>query len=100
MGKPKGRYGREHMSQSRGQRTSFNGAEGSASHLRQGYGAPSIEGKAARVAVSEWSRGDASDIDEQTETSNEAFGESDIESRDGSGERAGEANGFQMSGST
>ena len=32
-------------------------------------GISDIEGKAARVAVSEWSRGDASDIDGQTEGS-------------------------------
>jgi len=42
---------------------------GSAIHLRQGYGAPSIEGKVTRVGASEWSRGDASDIDGQTERS-------------------------------
>src|SRR5262245_8752031 len=31
----------------RGQQTSFNGALGKVTHLRQGYSAPSIEGKAA-----------------------------------------------------
>ena len=35
----------------------------------------------ARVAVNEWSRGDASDIDGQTERSNGAFGKSDIEGK-------------------
>jgi hypothetical protein len=40
-----------------GKRTSFNGADGISD----------IEGKAARVAASERSRGDASDIDGQTE---------------------------------
>ena len=38
---------------------------GCATHLRQGYGVPSIEDKAVRIAASEWSRGDASDIDGQ-----------------------------------
>jgi hypothetical protein len=40
-----------------------------------------IQGKAAREAVSEWSRGDASDIDGQTDRSNGAFGKSDIEGK-------------------
>jgi hypothetical protein len=61
---------------------------GRATRLRQGYGVPSIEGKVAREAMSEWSRGDASDIDGQTERSNGAFGQSDIEGKAamGSGE--------------
>jgi hypothetical protein len=42
---------------------------GRATRLRQGYGVPSIEGKVAREAMSEWSRGDASDIDGETERS-------------------------------
>ena len=40
-----------------------------------------IEGKAARVAAMEWSRGDASDIDGQTDRSNGAYGKSDIEGK-------------------
>jgi len=54
---------------------------GSATHLRQGYGVPSIEGKATRVEASERSRGDASDIDGQTDRSNGAFGKTDIEGK-------------------
>ena len=47
-----------------------------------------IEGKVAREAMSERSRGDASDIDGQTQRSNGAFGKSDIEGKAamGSGE--------------
>jgi hypothetical protein len=61
---------------------------GRATRLRQGYGVPSIEGKVAREAMSEWSHGDASDIDGQTERSNGAFGQSDMEGKAamGSGE--------------
>ena len=45
-------------------------------------GGPSdIEGKTTRVGASEWSRGDASDIDGQTERSNGASGKSDIEGK-------------------
>ena len=67
-----------------------------------------IEGKAARPdfrvggmsgrtkAASEWSRGEAGDIDGKTERSNRAFGKSDIE-----GKTAREAaSEFQMSGRT
>ena len=42
---------------------------------------PSMVGKAARIAASEWSRGDASEIDGLTERSNGAFGKSDIEGK-------------------
>ena len=42
---------------------------------------PSIEGKAARIAASEWSRGDASDIDGQAARPNGAFGKGDIEGK-------------------
>jgi hypothetical protein len=42
---------------------------GPATRLRRGYGAAGIEGKAVRVAASERSRGDASDVDGQTERS-------------------------------
>jgi hypothetical protein len=47
-----------------------------------------IEGKMTRAGASERSRGDASDIDGQTESSNGAFGKSDIEGKAamGSGE--------------
>jgi hypothetical protein len=48
----------------RGQQTSFNRADGTSD----------IEGKVARVATSEWSRGDARDMDGQTESSNGALG--------------------------
>ena len=44
-------------------------------------GISDIEGKAARVAASEWSRGAARDIDGKTERSNGAFGKSDIEGK-------------------
>jgi hypothetical protein len=44
-------------------------------------GKSDIEGKVARKAMSEWSRGDASDIDGQTDRSNGAFGKSDIEGK-------------------
>jgi hypothetical protein len=51
-------------------------------------GISDIEGKTAREAASEWSRGDAGDIDGQTARSNGDFGESDIEGKAamGSGE--------------
>jgi hypothetical protein len=50
------------MSQVRRQRSKFqNGANGMSD----------IEGKAPQEAASEWSRGDASDIDGQTESRNE-----------------------------
>jgi len=54
-------------------------------------GKSDIEDKVAREAMSEWSRGDASDIDGQTKRSNGAFGKTDIEGKAamGSGERAG-----------
>ena len=42
-------------------------------------GMSDIEGKVAREAMSEWSRGDASDIDGQTDRSNGAFGKTDTE---------------------
>ena len=44
-------------------------------------GISDIEGKVARGAKSEWSRGDARDIDEKTERSNGAFGQNDIEGK-------------------
>jgi len=58
-----GKVAREAMSEC-GQRASFNGAKGMSD----------TEGKVAREATSERSRGDASDIDGQTERSNGAFG--------------------------
>ncbi len=64
-------------------------------------GGPSdIEGKTTRVGASEWSRGDASDIDGQTERSNGASGKSDIEGKAamGSGERAGKRTSFKWAG--
>jgi hypothetical protein len=59
-----------------------------------------IEGKATRVGTSEWSRGDASDIDGQTGRTNGAFGKSDIEGKAamGSGERAGKRTSFKWVG--
>jgi len=59
-----------------------------------------IKGKAGRVAAMEWSRGDASDIDGQTDRSNGAFGKSDIEGKAamGSGERAGKRTSFKWAG--
>jgi hypothetical protein len=50
--------------------------------------------------MSEWSRGDASDIDGQTKRSNGAFGESDIEGKAavGSGERTGKQTSFKWAG--
>jgi hypothetical protein len=55
---------------------------------------------AVRVAASEWSSGDASDIDGQTERSNEAFGKSDVEGKAamGSGKRAGKRTSFKWAG--
>jgi hypothetical protein len=44
-------------------------------------GMSDMEGKMTRVGASEWSRGDASDIDGQTDRSNGAFGKSDIEGK-------------------
>ena len=44
-------------------------------------GMSDTEGKVAREATSERSRGDASDTDGQTERSNGAFGKSDIEGK-------------------
>jgi hypothetical protein len=44
-------------------------------------GISDIEGKAARKAASEWSRGAARDIDGKTETSDGAFRRSDIEGK-------------------
>jgi hypothetical protein len=40
-----------------------------------------MDGEPPRVAASEWSRGDASDIDGQAGRSNGAFGKSDIEGK-------------------
>jgi hypothetical protein len=61
---------------------------GSATRLRRGYGAPGMEGKTTRVGASEWSRGDASDIDGQNREVERSFGKSDIEGKAamGSGE--------------
>jgi len=52
-----------------------------AADLNRANGISETEGKATRVGASEWSRGDASDIDGQTERSNGAFGKSDIEGK-------------------
>jgi hypothetical protein len=55
---------------------------------------------AARVAMSERSRGDASDIDGQNRRMNGAFGKSGIEGKAamGSGERAGKRTSFKWAG--
>src|SRR5437762_5110208 len=52
-----------------------------AADLNRANGISEIEGKATRVGASERSRGDASDIDGQTQRSNGAFGKSDIEGK-------------------
>ena len=56
-----------------------------------------INVKVARIATNERSRGDASDIDGQTERPNGAFGKNDIEGKAamGSGERAGKRTNFK-----
>ena len=53
----------------------------SVSSMSGAAGSSDIEGKAARVAASEWSGREASDKDGKTERSNGAFGESDIEGK-------------------
>src|ERR1041385_4483362 len=60
-----------------------------------------IEGKAPKAfGASEWSGGDAGDIDGKTERPNGAFGKSDIEGKTatGSGEGAGERMSFKGPG--
>ena len=56
--------------------------------------------RSSRAGVSERSRGDASDIDGQTDRSNGAFGKNDIEGKAamGSGERPGKRTSFKWAG--